>query len=167
MRTIAGDYINELLGRVKEGNVDAFAEMYGMTYEKQFLYSYYILRNRKYAKKALQMTYERAYGECYSLSKGEVLLPWLYLINFEVCMSLKKKKNIDSVYVKIGKKKYTINSIKRLPIMEAVVLINRYYISMPMFRITSFLEIGRGRVKEYISVGKLHLKKLLQEKKNR
>lgn len=167
MLTLDTERINDLVERVQKKSAYAFSELYGATYEKQYFFSYYILRRTDYAKKALKLTYERAYKEIYTLSRSDVFMPWLYLINFDVCMSLLKKNDIGNVNVAIGKRNYSISNIKRLPVTEAMILLGRYYIKMPLYRLSSFLDIGNGRVKDYLDTGETHLEKLLQEKEKK
>lgn len=165
MQTLDTEYINDLTERVKQGSTDAFSELFGTTYEKQFSYAYHILKKRGLAKRALHLTYAKAFREIFTLSRADVFPSWLFMLNFDVCMAILGKANIDETYVSIDNKEYTISNIRKLPMTEACVIIDRYFLKMPIFQIADYLEIGRNNILEQVSFAKQHLIKLLQEDK--
>ena len=163
MRTIDSDYITELTKRAKNGDREAFGELYGLTYQKQYSYAYHTLKDKKAALAVLKETYVKAFSGISALMKEDAFFSYLLLINFETCQEAKLKGKTENVSVKVGNDKYSLSNLIKLPITEGIIMIEHYYKRRTINSIAGFLEMDTPSVKEYMRRGKIHLKRMLQE----
>ena len=163
MRTLDTEYITDLTIRAKAGETEAFAELYGITYEKQYTYAFGTLKNKEKALLALKETYKKALSGLNALAKDDAFFSYLLMINFETCLEIMRKKNAAEINVRVDDEHYSLSNLKKLPVTESIVMIERYYRKKRVNSIAGFLEIDSTGVREYLRRGKDHLKKLLQE----
>lgn len=78
-------YMQELLSGICSGDSNAFASMYGITYEEQYAHAYRHLHDIYLTQDALTETYIRAKNELTKMPRGIPFVIWLTWINDEVC----------------------------------------------------------------------------------
>lgn len=184
MAEIDYNYIGELVERAKNGDSDAFAELYLATYQKQYLFCYNYLGDEYLAQDALQETYIRALKNLGSLEDPKLFISWLNQINLHVCYSMKEKKNRSSAelenyaagmaddvasddspenhVVKIDDSKYIFNEILALPGSESNAIILHYYKNLPIKEIAYIMDVSKSTVKRYLDSGRKRLAKTLK-----
>lgn len=87
-------YIAALVTRIQNNDSNAFAELYALTYQKEYNFACNYLKDPVLAQDALQETYIRAYKNIARLKEARLFVSWLHSINFRVCYTmLEKKKN--------------------------------------------------------------------------
>lgn len=85
-------YIADLVIRAQADDINAFAELYAATYQKQYNFSYSYLGDEYLAQDALQETYTIAFKDISKLKDPMLLVAWLNQINFRVCFHMHKKQ---------------------------------------------------------------------------
>lgn len=87
-------FVAKLVKRAQDGDSDAFAELYTMTYNDQYIKAKRYLRDEFLAQDALQEVYILALRNLDKLSQPKAFIAWLGQINFRICynMALKQKQ---------------------------------------------------------------------------
>ncbi|MCQ2519199.1 MAG: sigma-70 family RNA polymerase sigma factor [Lachnospiraceae bacterium] len=85
-------YIAGLVNKVKQGDSQAFAELYTMTCQKVFSYAGKYLRDDYLAEDAVQEIYVLAYKNLDKLKDPYLFIAWLNQISFRVCYDIDKKR---------------------------------------------------------------------------
>ena len=177
-------YIAELVDRAKNGDSDAFAELYATTYQKQYLFSYCYLKDEFLAQDALQETYVSALKNLSTLKDSKLFVSWLNQINFRVCYTLsarQKKYNFEmegyanmaedsaasqvsspeDQIVTVDNKQYIIQQVMALPYSESQAILLHYYKNLKIDDIAFLMETSRSTVKRYLASGKKRLSRTL------
>ena len=66
-------YLASLVHRVRSNDSSAFAELYSLTYQKEYRFACSFLKDRELAQDALQETYIRAYKNIDRLQEAKYL----------------------------------------------------------------------------------------------
>ena len=186
MENLDYDYLAELVLKAQQGSSDAFAELYAVTYQKQYRYSYKYLRDEYLAQDALQETFIQVLKNIGKLQNPNLFIAWLNQINFRVCYDIQQKqKNYDAELaeydaedlenrqaatgrpedeiVEIDSRRYILNQVMNLPLTESQVILMHYYQNMKIEDVAKLLDISRSTAKRYLKSGKARLAKILRE----
>ena len=179
------NYIGKLVEYARNGDSDAFAELYAATYQKQYIFSYSYMKDEFLAQDALQETYILAFSKLDTLKDPKLFISWLNQINFRVCFNMFNKEkqynmmhasldeidpegvgnNIgspESEVIKIDEQEYIINQIMQLPFTESQTIFLHYYKNMTLDDIADLLEMSRSSVKRHLKNGKKMLEQALK-----
>ncbi len=158
-------YLETLVLRSQAGNANAFAELYTATYQGEFAYAYKNVGDRDLAKRVLRDTYGRALREITHLTEPDMVLAWLYRLNFLISQQLLNKnreEKLDESMTIDGHTYYVTQLIRNLPMTEAQVLIMHYYQGYSLKAISSMVGISSRELKWNMRGGRNHLKKLMR-----
>ncbi len=98
--TFDEQYYALLASRIREGDADAFAELYGATYDIIYRNVYYILHNREDILDVLQETYISVYENIDSLKIDRLLLPWMKQIAYRAsCNFIRQNRSRQDMSV--------------------------------------------------------------------
>ena len=177
-------YLGELVQSAREGDSNAFAELYAATYQQQYRYALRYLKDEHLAQDALQETFVRVLRNIRKLQNPDLFIAWLNRINFRVCYDISRSRSKDNnvIYnevplkmqhsevglaedevLKIDQREYILKQIKSLPLTESQVIIMKYYQEMKLDEIAEAMNISRSTVKRYLKSGKNHLKQMLEQ----
>lgn len=166
MQRLDTKYLANLVIKSQAGNSNAFAELFTATYQEEYAYAYKNLLDENLAKAALKDTYGRALKEINKLTEPELVLAWLYRLNFQVCQERKNKLSdepIDESMLINGQVYYVAQLSKNLPMTEAQVLIMRYYQDYSLREIGLLLGITNRTIRQNIKGGCAHLMQLTRQ----
>ena len=190
MKPLDYKHIARLVSRAQEGDSDAFAELYAVTYQREYQFSLRYLKDEYLAQDALQETYILALKNLTKLKDPTLVISWLNQINFRVCYKLHQKQqryaeemidataaldNLESTkdgthiaspedtLIRIDTREYLINQILNLPFMESQVILLKYYQNMKLDEIAQLMDIIRSSVKRCLKAAKEHLAHALQQ----
>lgn len=176
------NYIAGLVQHARNGDSDAFAELYASTYQKQYMFACSYLKDDFLAQDALQETYIAALKNLSSLNDPKLFVSWLNQINFRVCynMSIKQSKineetdrfsssdsnispsaSAENQVVRVDEREYILKQVMALPFSESQAIFLHYYKNMKIEQIAYMMEISKSSVKRYLASGKKRLAKLL------
>ena len=88
-------YFAMLAKRIKEGDDNAFTELYSVTYKVLYRYAYYFLREPDYIPDVLQEIYTSVYQNIGKLKIDRLLLPYIRQIAYHTCCDFAKKLKLD------------------------------------------------------------------------
>lgn len=179
-------YLASLAAYAREGNSDAFAELYAATYQNQYRFACSYLKDELLAQDAVLDTYLLALKNIAALKDTNLFIPWLNQIMFRVCFRLQKKKqpeenNIieyeelekrppddldpEEYIIRIDGHDFIIRQVMNLPFTESQVIILRYYNHLEIGEISRLMDMSRSAVRKYLSSGCKKLALLKSEKR--
>lgn len=88
-------YLAEYVRRAKNGDSDAFTELYSCTYNKVYNYCRHYLKDDYLAQDAVQEVYITALKNLIKLNDPTLFVAWLNRIAFTVCYDICKKRDVD------------------------------------------------------------------------
>ena len=177
-------YLAGLVLRARENDSDAFAELYGLTYNKVYNYARHYLRDEYLAQDAVQDVYVSVLKNLNKLKDPSLFLAWLNRISFNVCYDISKTLNEgnmfadpsilevvqdehpdtdpESRYQTLDEHERLARALDSLLFQEKEVLTMRYYNNLKLEEIAAAMDISRSTVKRYLASGHEHLKQLLK-----
>lgn len=177
-------YLAELVLRAKLNNSDAFAELYGLTYNRVYNYARHYLRDEYLAQDAVQEVYVSVLKNLNKLHSPTLFLAWLNRISFHVCYDISETLNEGNLFADPGilniiqdehddvdpessyqtrdEYRRLAKALESLPFQENQVLTMRYYNNLKLEEIAAAMAVSRSTVKRYIASGQEHLKQLLK-----
>lgn len=184
MKELNIQYIAGLVLRAKQNDSDAFAELYGLTYNRVYNYARHYLRDDYLAQDAMQEVYVLALKNLPKLNDPTLFVAWLNRISFHVCFDMSKKlkghdtdstdpelleivedksfgSNPEENYQQKDEHNRLMEALDKLPFQEKQVITMRFFNNMKLEEIADACNISRSSVKRYIASGQETLKKLL------
>lgn len=174
-------YFALLASRIREGDADAFAELYGATYDQLYRSVYYFLHDPDDIYDALQEIYISVYKNIGSLKLDRLLLPWMRQIAYHTCCDMVRQKQAmrdfslelddtllhgageeDDPYrlVRDQDMRDRLNAaLARRPVKERQAFLLRYENGLKLEEIAGFMGVSLASVKRYISSARDALKK--------
>lgn len=174
--------MGNLVNKVKTGDLQAFDELYSLTYKKVYFLALSILKNKSMAEDATQEVFIKSLKSIDQLKNPKLFLSWINKITYNYCMNefykLKdiEHNNIDNVFPMISCGcKYNdplencilkenveelMNLIGQLTQIQSTVLVLRYFEGLKISEIAYVLDIPEGTVKSRLSKAKKKLHKL-------
>ena len=178
------DYIKigKLVDKVKEGDLQAFDELYSLTYNKVYLLSLSILKNKDMAEDATQEIFINSLKSINQLKNPKLFLSWINKITYNYCLQeVSKLKHVElnsfeNIFSKINPKlKYSdpleycilkedmeefIELIGQLTQKQSTILVLKYIEGLKISEIAYVLDIPEGTVKSRLSKAKKKFRKL-------
>lgn len=160
----------KLVKKAQEGDSDAFAELYTMTYQDQYVRARRYLRDDFLAQDALQEVYILALRNLEKLTQPKAFAAWLGQISFRVCynMALKRKqeRSIDEMEeteplpaqeetpeesaIRSSERQYLVQAMASLPELDRSILELRYGQNKKLSDISEQTGISLSSVKRHI-----------------
>lgn len=185
MAEINHSYIGHLVVKAQDGDSDAFAELYAVTYQHTYNYAVHYLRDRDLAQDAVQETYISALKNIGNLKEPSLFVAWINQICFRTCYDMSRRNSsgnvdIDSELLELVKdeslysnpedstaendeKEILNKAVQNLPFNEQQVIVMRYYNDMKLEDIASALRISRSSVKRYLNAARERLAQNLRK----
>lgn len=177
-------YIGGLVKKSQQDDSDAFAELYALTYQHIYQYSYRYLRNPDTAQDAVQEVYILALKNITKLKDATLFVAWLNQIAFRVCYTMCKTQNSnygeispeilelspdeymdhnpESKMLKSDQTQSLKKAIQQLASCEQQSIVMKYLNEMTIDDIAKSMQCSRSSVKRYIEKGKKQLHEILQ-----
>lgn len=168
-----------LVIRFQQRDIEAFAELYSLTYNKVYNYARHYLKDAYLAQDAVQEIYIAAFRNIDKLSDPTLFVAWLNRISFHVCYDVQQKQfgrqdfadpellelvrdeypgsNPEALVLHVNEIERLHQAMEELPFHERSVLVMRYYNDMKLEEIAGAMDLSRSTVKRYIASGKEHL----------
>lgn len=184
MRELKPQYLAGLVIRAGNNDSDAFAELYGLTYNKVYNFARHYLRDEYLAQDALQEIYISVMKNLNKLSDPTLFIAWLNRISFNICYDMSRKlnrgaytdpeilefvqdmhprSNPETQYQQKDEYARLHAAMDSLPFQEKQVITMRYFSNMKLEDIADALDISRSTVKRYIAYGQEHLRILMKD----
>lgn len=184
MADIDHAFAAKLVKQAQQGNSDAFAELYTMTYQAQYAKARRYLRDDFLAQDALQEVYILALRNLDRLDQPKAFSAWLGQINFRVCynMSLKRKqeRSIDEMEeteplvsseetpeesaIRTSESQYLVQAVAELPELDRRIMELRYGQNRKLSEISEMVGVSLSSVKRHIQNACAALEKTLERR---
>ena len=158
---------------VEENDSNAFAQLYGLTYNKIYNYACYYLKDPYLAQDALQEIYIQVMKKLPDLKEPQLFLSWLGTIAFHVCYDLSTRKSrtelssselltlLNLADVHDTPEEHCTRDARR-KLVKIIVL--RYYNDLTMEAISSACCISLSSCKRHHNAALKQIKKYLEKK---
>lgn len=172
-------YLASLVVKTQKKDMNAFSELYALTYDKVYNYACHYLRDSYLAQDAVQEVYILALKNITKLNDPLLFVAWLNQISFRVCYDLCKRKNSDygtvddeilnsicdeypsfNPELQAEKKEESSrlqSAINALPYLQRSIVIMRFYNNMKLNDIADAMDISLSSVKRYLESAKQSL----------
>ena len=189
--TKGGENVNdeELVDRVKSGDIDAFEEIIAKYEKRVFGLIYNMLKNDNDIEDIAQDIFIKVYKNIDKFHGNSSLYTWIYRIATNMCLDyMKKKKNViyidekvqlddgevelqlpsdeklqEELYEEKEMKQKLNKAIDKLPDKQKAMIILRDIKGLSYEEISEVLEIKLGTVKSQINRARLKLKEILEK----
>ncbi len=177
-------YLAGLVLRFKRRDINAFAELYALTYNKVYNYARHYLKDDYLAQDAMQEVYVSAFRNIDKLSDPTLFIAWLNRISFHVCYDIRQRQyghqdfsdpellelarderphsDPEALILHLDEIARLRRAMDELPSHERAVLVMRYYNGMKLEAIAGSMKLSRSTIKRYIASGKEHLARKLK-----
>ena len=189
--TKGGDNVNdeELVEKVKNGDIDAFEEVIAKYEKRVFSLIYNMLKNDNDIEDIAQEVFVKVYRNIHKFKGNSSLYTWIYRITTNLCLDyMKKQKSViyideklqlddgevefqipceeklqDELYEEKEIKRKLEKCIAKLPDKQRVMIVLRDIKGFSYEEISDILEMKLGTVKSQINRARLKLKELLEK----
>jgi len=172
-------YLSSLVVKAQKGDSNSFAELYGLTFQKQFNYASYYLKDSNLAQDVVQEVYIHVLKHIKDIKDPKLFMAWLNQITFRTCFDTAKKRdrnfdeinplalelsvdsyldhNPEGVTQKKDESSQLLKAVNSLPPNEQQVIVMKYFNNMTLDEIVQATGISRSSIKRYLASGKEHL----------
>ncbi|HRD01654.1 MAG TPA: RNA polymerase sigma factor [Candidatus Saccharicenans sp.] len=169
-----------LVGRIKEGDKEAFMKLVGLYQQKIYVLAYSMVREREDALDLVQETFLRLYEKINSYRSGENFNAWLMKIARNICIDFirrqkaRKKESLDNLNPerldlgdghddpsRFNPGELIHQAVVSLPAKQQAVFILHHYQELKYVEIAEELKISTGTVKSLHYKAVRKLRKLL------
>lgn len=179
--------ISKLVSKCKNGDSQAFSDLYSLTYQNVYFLSLNILKDRSMAEDAVQEVFLIVLKSLDKLESPKLFIAWINKITYNYCikeLSKVKKfgevhsdyvlptlsdnsKGVDHIESYILKESNCelMNLINKLSSIHSTILILKYFDDLKISEIAYVLNISEGTVKSRLSNAKKNLYKLYSEER--
>ena len=182
MQSLDYDYIAKLVQKTKEGDSDAFAELYTATYQQQYRTAYRFVRDQHQAQDIIQDVYIIVLKNIDSFKNPRLFISWLGQINFRVCYDYTKKaKRRGEQFMPTDEMSYFASSdsvedavvdgilhselqdyILSLPPKQSQAIIMKYFNNMTLEEIADAMNLSKSTIKRELAKARDTLRKLVE-----
>lgn len=172
-------YISTLVKRAQMNDSNAFAELYGLTYQKQLNYAFHYLKDAYLAQDAVQDVYIHVLKNIREIKDASLFVAWLNQITFRTCFDICKKKdrhygeinplaleletdsyldhNPEKIAEKIDESARLQNAVNQLPPSEQQAIVLKYFNNMTIDDVAKTTGYSRSTVKRQLISAKAKL----------
>ena len=169
-------YYAHLARRIREGDPDAFAELYENSYAELYRYAYYFLKDPDAVEDVLQETYISIYRNIGSLKLDRVFFSWIkQIVYHECCDYLRREKSGWESLTRFADADQILNraaleaadecfrpvydrdtarqlqeALDRLPLKERQAFLLRYDNDLKLEQVADFMDVSLATAKRYI-----------------
>ena len=148
-------YLTELVQRSRQGDSNAFAELYTATCQRHYAYLYEMLGDERAAADTLKKAMIHALHGLSGLTSPELYMPWVCRICYRLC------ETDRDTPVKTPAGSFRPGELLQLPLAEAQVLLMHYGQGLPAAEIEDILNFSPGLVRRCLKSGE---KRLLRDR---
>ena len=177
-------YLASLVRKAQVGDSDAFAEIYAITYRKQYNFACHYLRDEYLAQDVVQDVYVHVLKHLSEIKDPSLFVAWLNQVTFHMCFDFCKKKDrnygeINPLALELSEDSYEDHNpetkaenrdeirrvqaaVNALPPTEQKVIVMRFYNNMQIEDIAKATGVSRSTVKRQLLAGRESLQKMLE-----
>ena len=143
-------YLNGLVVKAKQGNSNAFAELFASVAGRQLYYLTRLSGSRDEAIRMLPDVFSAVYSRLPSLAKTDLFMPWICRIAAQEYMVRSGHRAADDAG-------FDLSRLLNLPIAESQILLMSLVQGLSDDEIADLLNVGRRTVRRFTKMGRRHL----------
>ena len=143
-------YLNELVVRSRQGDSNAFAELFASVSDRQLVYLTYMFGSREEAADALTEVFATALKGLPGLVKEDLFMLWISRISYNVYLERSGQE-------KASNGKYSLSQLLNLPLAESQIMIMNLEQRLQDRQIEDILNIGTSTIKRFRKLAAKHL----------
>ena len=143
-------YLDELVVKSRQGDSNAFAELFASVADRQLVYLTYMFGNREAAKDALTEVFSSALRGLPGLMKEDLFMLWLSRISFSTYLGRSGQE-------KAANGRYSLSQLLNLPLAESQIMIMSLEQGLSDREIEDILNIGASTIKRFRKLAVKHL----------
>lgn len=163
------NYLAGLIRRVQQNDSDAFAELYTLTYQRQYAYACRILRDERLAQDAIQEMYIVIFQSLGELREPKFFTTWMTSITQRICFDMRRKQQrepggaedelIDNMPdeaaspERTNEKRDLRDLVRQLPFKEREAITLKYFAEMELKDIARSMDCSVSSVTRYLQRG--------------
>ena len=145
-------YLNGLVTKAKQGDSNAFAELFASVADRQLCYLTYLFGSREKAIEALPEVFTAVHRALPSLAKPDLIMPWICRFSALKFMSKDGERSV-------GNPDYTLSQILNLPLAESQIMLMSLEQGLSDGEIAELMNVSRRTISRFIKMGRRHLEK--------
>lgn len=145
-------YLDDLVVRSRQGNSNAFAELFASVSGRQLYYLEKLFGDRDQAVDALREVFIITLSNLPGLARADLFMPWITRQSANIyyeCSGREKAVNDE----------FTLSQLLNLPLAESQIMLMSAEQGFSYAEIEAILNIGRSTVNRFIKLGHKHLRR--------
>ena len=152
MERLDQGYLNELAGKAKGGDSNAFAELFAAVAPRQYIYLQYMFSEKEEALAALREVFSQALNQLPQLNSPALFMPWISRLSFRQYLKASMPEAVDRKELPTQ-----LARIQHLPLAESQVLLMYQIQHLNVSEIGAILNYANRTVKRFLKLAKRHL----------
>ena len=145
-------YLDDLVVRSRQGNSNAFAELFASVSGRQLYYLEKLFGDRDQAVDALREVFITVLSSLPGLARADLFMPWI------------SRQSANVYYQRSGREKavnneFTLSQLLNLPLAESQIMLMSAEQGFSYAEIEAILNIGKSTVTRFIKLGRKHLRR--------
>lgn len=143
-------YLDDLVVRSRQGNSNAFAELFASVSGRQLYYLEKLFGDREQAVDALREVFTNTLSSLPGLARADLFMSWI------------SRQSANIYYERSGREKavnseFTLSQLLNLPLAESQIMLMSVEQGLSYAEIEAILNIGRSTVNRFVKLGRKHL----------
>ena len=143
-------YLNGLVGKAKQGDSNAFAELFASVSNRQLYYLTWITGKRETALEILPDVFISVMKGLASLTREDLFMPWISRISARACME--RESNMADTDADRD-----LSQILNLPLAESQIMLMTLVQGLSFSETADLLNVSVSTVKRFVKIGRRHL----------
>ena len=143
-------YLDSLVGRAKQGDSNAFAELFASVSNRQLYYLTRLTGSRETALEMLPDVFIAVMKELPSLIRDDLFMPWVSRISAMACM----ERESGAAGADADR---DLSQILNLPVAESQILLMTLVQGLSVGEAADILNVSTGTIKRFVRIGRRHL----------
>lgn len=140
-------YLDSLVGKAKQGDSNAFAELFASVSNRELYYLTWLTGKREKAIEILPYVFIALMKELPSLARDDLFMPWISRISARTCMEREQIAVASSI----------LSQVLNLPLVESQILLMTEVQGLGLSETADLLNVGTSAIRRFVRIGRRHL----------
>ena len=150
-------YLNGLVGKAKQGDSNAFAELFASVSNRQLYYLTWLTGKREKAIDILPYVFISVMKELPSLARDDLFMPWISRITARTYMEREQVFETSTI----------LSQVLNLPLAESQIMLMTLVQGMSAGEAADIINVSVNTIKRFVKIGRRHLTRNSSEKETR
>lgn len=140
-------YLDSLVGKAKQGDSNAFAELFASVSNRELYYLTWLTGKREKAVEILPYVFIAVMKELPSLARDDLFMPWISRISARTFMEREQIAVASSI----------LSQVLNLPLVESQILLMTEVQGLGLSETADLLNVGTSAIRRFVRIGRRHL----------